>query len=205
MPEYFSLAELTAMPNVGTDFADPVKEAAAAYVVAVIEGNVGTSFVERTVTDEVHSGTRANRQNRALALTHRYPREVTALAVDGVALTGPELAEVDVVRGVVQRFDAGSSSPVEWSPGRRNILVTYTRGYSDVPPADVKDAALQATRYRLLTTRAKTGVSDRATSITNEMGNVHLATAGKDGAFGLPEVDEVVARYRRALRGPMVR
>ena len=69
----------------------------------------------------------------------------------------------------------------------------------------MKDAALQATRYRLLSTRARSGVSDRAMSITNEMGNIRLSTAGKDGAFGIPEADEVVARYARQLRSPLSR
>lgn len=206
MPEYFTLPELRALPDMAdvVKYPDAAVELEAAHVVDVIERNA-FPFVVRQVTGEVHSGTRANRQNRSITLSKRYAREVTGLTVNGVAFTASELDELLVVRGVVHRYEGGAVSPSPWSYGVRNIVVDYTHGFSETPPDDVKRAALQATRVCLLTNRGRAGVSDRATSITNELGNIKLATAGVDGPFGIPEVDEVVLGYKRRGKSPLVR
>lgn len=206
MPEYFTLLELRAMPDVGdaVKYPDATVELAAAYVVSVIEREA-FPFLERTVVGEKHSGTRANRNNRSLVLSKRLVRSVTALTENGVAYSAGDLAQLVLDRGVVQRIPALGSSPMPWLEGVRNISVSYTYGFSAAVPGDVKEAALQATRARLLAVRGKTGASDRAKSITNEQGTVELSTAGIDGPFGIPEVDSVVMSYAKRRKQPLVR
>lgn len=206
MPEYFALADLRALPDVSdaVKYPDASVEAAAAYVVGVIE-RVAFPFVERTVTGERHSGTRANRNNRAIVVSKRLARSVTALTENGIAYGPAELAQLVVDRGVIRRYASAGACPMAWAEGVGNITITYTYGFSTVPPADVKEAALQATRHRLLTARGKAGVSDRAKSITNEQGNIALSTAGVDGPFGIPEVDEVVVGYVKRRKSPLIR
>lgn len=188
MPDYFTLAELRALPDVG-GFADERIEAAAAGVVAIIERVVGTSFVPRTVTDEAHFGC------GALMLRSAYVLSVTSVSQNGAVDAGPFVA----VDGVLRRSDYS----VAFAPGYGNVLVTYQAGYSTTPPADIKEAALKATRWKLLESKASSDVSARQTSMTTDMGGtVNYATAGPDRPTGYPDVDAVIIGWRDAIRIP---
>lgn len=198
---YFTLAELRALPDMSdtTKYPDARATAVQSDVEAIIDGAVRTSFEAKTFTDTLDGG------REALRLSRRFVRSITSVSEDGVALTASELLDVIVKGSVLRRRSSGSySTLLTWETGVQNIVVVYTAGYSATPPADVKEAALKATRYRLLTTDGKSGASDRAMSIQNEFGNVQLSTAGPDHPFGLPEVDEVVTRYAKRLAVPGV-
>lgn len=206
MPEYFTTPELRALPGMSdaVKYPDAAVELAAAFVVARIEREA-FPFLERTVTGEVHSGTRANRHNRAVTLKQRFVRSVTAVVENGVAFDAAALAELSIKGGVVQRFTAGTFDvPVPWAEGVRNLVWTYKHGWSAVVPDDVKGIALEATRHRLVTQYGTVGASDRATSMTTPEGTVKLSTAGIDGPFGLPDVDAVIKAYAKQ-RTPLVR
>jgi hypothetical protein len=80
------------------------------------------------------------------------------------------------------------------------VAVTYEAGYSATPPADVKEAALQATRWRLLATNSNSDMNARQTSSTNEMGGtVQYSVAGPDRPTGYPDVDAVIMGWKRRL------
>jgi hypothetical protein len=194
MPDYFTLAELNELPNMAEPrYTDSRKEAAAAYVVGIIEREVDTSFVSRTVTDERHSGGEVE-----IFLESNHVLSVTSATVAGVAVT-------DTLRvtdsGILTRFPTGSSYPTVWPQGCDNVLVTYAAGYSATPPADIKEAALQATRWRLMATNSNSDLNARQTSMTNEMGGtVQFAVAGTDRPTGYPEVDAVIVGWRNRLK-----
>lgn len=192
MPEYFTLVELRALPDVSnsTTFPDATVEAAAARVVSIIERVCQTSFVARTVTGEVHDG-----GCYEIFLDKPWALSVTSATENGVAVT--DTLRLNNVR--VLRYASGSYTPRPWLAGFDNVAITYQAGYSATVPADIKDAALQATRYRLLTRASTASMNDRATSITNEFGNVNLSVATNDTPFGLPEVDSVVTSWRDYL------
>ena len=83
--------------------------------------------------------------------------------------------------------------------------MTYTAGYSAAPPADLKQAALRAARNWLLTGDAWSGADTRATSITNDYGNIQLSVASADGRpTGLPDVDATITAWARRVRVPRV-
>lgn len=193
MPEYFTLAELRALPDVSdtSAYPDATVEAAAARVVSIIERECWqTSFISRTISGELHDGLDGD-----IFLNKFWVLSVTSATENGVTVT-------DTLRhknGQVLRFATGSYLPRGWLPGVQNIAVTYVAGYSATPPADIKDAALQATRYRLLSRSANVSMNDRATSITNEFGNVNLSVASSATPFGIPEVDSVIVGYRNLL------
>ena len=192
--EYFTTAELDELPNMTEGrYSTARKEAAAAWIVGIIEREVGTSFIARTVTDEVHSG-----GCWELFLRGPYVLSVTSAEVDGVAVTD----ELKVTKGgVLRRYTTGSTIPRSWESGVDNILVTYQAGYSSTVPADIKEAALQATRWRLLATNSNSDLNARQTSITNEMGGtVNYAVAGPDRPTGYPDVDAVIVGWRKQLR-----
>jgi len=193
MPDYFTLAELAALPNMTEGrYTDARKEAAAAYVVGIIEREVGTSFVARTVTDEEHDG-----GSDAIVLASPHVLSVTSATEDGVAVTDTLRAR----SGILRRFASATDfTPIRWASGTGNVLVTYQSGYSATVPADIKEAALQATRFELLATNSNSEQSARQTSSTNEMGGtVQYAVAGTDHPTGYPKVDAVIVGWRDEL------
>jgi hypothetical protein len=194
VPDYFTLAELRALPDVSdsTRYTDARVEAVAAYIVSVIEREVGTSFIARTVTDEVHDGGRA-----AIVLDKPHVLTVTSATVNGVALTTDLRARDGVLR---QYADATSFTPIAFAAGSGNVKVTYSAGYSSTVPGDIKEAALQATRARLLETDSKATVNDRTSSITNEVGGTtQFVLPGEDRPTGYPAVDAVIIAWRDRL------
>lgn len=198
---YFTLAELRAMPDMESTAKHPDQRLTAAgeWAEATIEGEVRTSFVARQKTETL-DGDRQDCQGR-LRLSNRFVLAVTAVTSNGVAFTAPQLAEIRVVGRRIYRRTVGEYSGfTAWDSGTQNIVVTYNAGYTSTPPGDIKDAALQAARYRVLRTATKAGISDRAIAVTNELTTVQLSTAGAtDRPTGLPEVDSVIVRYRRQL------
>lgn len=190
-PDYFTKAELQALPDMSGETEARII-AAAAWAVGVIEREVGTSFVARTVTDEIHDG-----GCDSVVLGSPYVLSVTSATENGVVVTD----DLRVRGGVLRRFSGATSfTPVSWSTGHGNVAVTYQSGYSSTPPADIKEAALAATRWHLLEQRANNVHSPRQTSITNEMGGtVNFAVAGSDRPTGYPDVDAVIVGWRNQL------
>lgn len=192
MPDYFTLAELNALPNMSeAKYTEARKEAAAAYIVGIIERVVGTSFVARTVTDEVHDG-----GGTSIVLASPFVRSVTSATVDGVAVTDTLVARA----GVLRRYATGSNVPLTWAAGSGNVKVTYTAGYSATAPADIKEAALQATRYRLLATNSNSDMAARQSSVSTGDGVIQYVIAGQDRPTGYPDVDAVIIGWRDQLR-----
>lgn len=193
MPDYFTLAELSALPNMAEGrYTDARKEAAAAYVVGIIEREVGTSFIARTVTAESHDG-----GCDEIVLSQPHVLSATSATEDGVTVTDT----LRVQSGILRRFSSATDFiPLQWSTGVGNVLVTYQAGYSTTPPADIKEAALQATRWRLLATNSNSDMQARQTSQSNDLGGTtNYAVAGTDHPTGYPEVDAVIVGWRDRL------
>ncbi len=190
MPDYFTREELRALPDMSGE-SDARIDAAAAWAVAIIEREVGTSFVPRTVTEEVHDGSPSG----AVVLGSAYVLSVTS-ASEGGAL----LDEALTARDGILRRTTGSTA---FASGFGNVLVTYEAGYSTTPPADIKEAALQATRWHLLEGRASNDRSARQTSMTTDQGGtLSFATAGPDRPTGYPDIDAVIVGWRDKLDMP---
>ena len=87
-----------------------------------------------------------------------------------------------------------------WPSGHRNVRVGYRYGW-DAPPADLRRAVVKAVESR----RAgdNSGIPSRAISVQGtELGNVVLATPGLGKwVTAVPEIDEVINRYRRKNLG----
>lgn len=189
--DYFTEAELKALPDMSAETAARIL-AAGEWAQGVIEREVETSFVARTVTDEIHDGGVSQ-----IILRKPYVLSVTTATVNGVAVTDT----LRVRGGILRKFSSATSfAPMLWASGFGNVAVTYQSGYSAAPPKDIKEAALQATRWHLLEGRANNVTSPRQTSVSNDMGGtVNFAVAGKDRPTGYPEVDAVIVDWRRRL------
>lgn len=194
---YFTTEELRALPDMSDieRFGSSRLEAAHDWIASIIRRECETSFIVETIEDERVSG-----GSCALSLNDPYVRSVMAVAVDGVDFGTDEVAAVVVDDGFLYQ-----SSDARWSFGRRNITITYTAGYTTEPPPDLKEAAMRAARHWLLTMDRWSGVDTRATSITNDMGNIALSVASADGRpTGLPEVDATITAWARKVRVPKV-
>lgn len=187
--DYFTEAELRALPDMSSETAARIT-AAGEWAQGVIEREVNTSFVARTVTDESHDG-----DTYAILLNKPHVLSVTSATENGTAVTDT----LRVRSGVLRRYgSATAATPGRWAAGE--VLVTYESGYSSTPPADIKEAALAAARWHLLEGRASNVHSPRQTSITNEMGGtVNFAVAGSDRPTGYPDVDAVIVGWKRRL------
>jgi hypothetical protein len=190
--DYFTLAELRAFPDLSDagKYPDARCTAVGEYVQAVIEGACGTSFVPRSVTETLDGDGTCS-----LRLSTPYIRAITSVTIEGVLSTDTFTA----THGILERTTTGSYWPLSWTQGRRNVTVVYTAGYSTTPPADIKEAALQATRARLMSTSERSSIDDRRTSISNEMGVVSFVIAGDERPTGYPEVDAVINRWAKKL------
>lgn len=193
--DYFLEAELRALPQMSdtATYTTARIDAAAAYITAIIEREVGTSFVARTVTGEVHNG-----GTYGIVLRKPHVLSVTAATEDGVAVTDTLRAQ----SGILRRFSSATSyTPGYWAAGTGNVAVTYQAGYTALAdiPKDVKEAALKGTRAHLLATNSNANVDDRRTSINTEAGTVNYVIAGADRPTGYPEVDAVILGWKARL------
>jgi hypothetical protein len=188
-PDYFTLAEFRASSadtSNTTTYTDARVLAAAAYITGIIEREVGTSFISRTVADEVHDG---GCFEVILKRPFTLATAVTATE-NGTAVTDTLSVSPN---GLLQRFATGSYIPKAWLAGSRNLRITYAAGYSSTVPPDVKEAAMRGTRAYLLETRDQAGVLDRRSSQSNDLGGTTtFVIAGSDHPTGYPQVDAVI-------------
>lgn len=89
-------------------------------------------------------------------------------------------------------------NPAGWGAHAYRIGVEHGH---DSPPADLQAAAITRLRHRLNMVRS--GIPDRATSMSTEAGQTFaLATPGLRGfVTGIPDVDVVLERYRFVRAG----
>lgn len=196
---YATLDDLRELPDLNDTerYSDEDLTTAGEWAEGRIELGVGTSFVARSVTVTVDGDSQDC--DGGLNVGYPYVLAVTAVTSNGVAFTGPQLAQVSVVAGIALRLTSPTGW-LAWDYGRRNITLTLNTGYSATPPADVLAAFKQATRFRAIRGRAGSGVSDRATTISTEQGTTVLQVADQDHPTGIPEVDAVILDWRDRLQ-----
>ena len=118
---------------------------------------------------------------------HQYLRSLTAVSVDGTALTPSDFV---VFPGGHLVYQVGTIPT-----GDRNVVATYTHGLS-APPGDLVECALRLGLVAVLDT--KNSMMDRAVTVTNEAGTFTIGQANdEDRPFGIPEVDAVIVRHRK--------
>lgn len=127
-----------------------------------------------------------------LFVAERKLASVTSVAIDGVALSAPELAELEVYEnGKIVR-------PSGWTEGRRNVEILYAFG-DLTPPAPVRDAGLRYARHLLA--HGPFDDLDRATGLQTEAGFLRISQAAPGGKVGIPDIDAVLADYGRRGAG----
>lgn len=170
----FSVAELRAMNGLGdaSRFPDAALSDARDRITDLIEDYTGAAWCPRfdRVEEQVLGAP-------VMALPCVPVRSVRSVAFDGVAQTVADL-RVDPLAGVLS-----------WAWFAGLVAVGVEHGYA-APPAQLKRAALIGAQQELL--QAYSGVSYRALGVTNDIGNISYARAGRENVTGIPEVDAVL-------------
>ena len=156
---------------------------------ALSEDFCGVAFVPRFERCE-HDGDGTS----SLMLCKMYPRKLLSVTVDDTVVT--DLTDWHLYDSGKLIRDDGGTFPV----GICNVVIAYEYGY-DSPPADLREAALVAIRYKLL--GDKSGIPERATSMTTDVGGYTLSIAGVKRRTGIPDVDAALMAHDET--GPLVR
>lgn len=150
-----------------------------------LEAAAGVAFATRRTT-----ATLSGDDTTRLVLPHVEVQQVTYVEVDGDALTGPELAYVELdPSGILVRTDGKL-----WPEGVRNVLVEYDHGY-EATPGPVRRAAMRLAVEALVPSAAPT----RALAQSTDLGEVRWSVANPEAGrpTGDPEVDAVIATFGR--------
>lgn len=197
---YFTTAEFRdLMPDMGdvAKYPDARVELVRDSVESLIEQVCGTSFEVTAYTETVDGSGKSG-----LRLSQPYVQAITSVTVDGQLEAGYDYT---FDAGYLERSAPGSYAPSAWAVGRRNITVVYTAGWAGGVPADLKLAAMEVTRDRVMQLHERSGkVSDRATALTNDFGNVSFSTADPDHPTGLPSADATITRWANYVRANRV-
>ncbi len=179
----FTVAEARRIKPLDNATAYPTGLVVAARTLAetALEDECGVPFVPTYFRERIDGRGRTD-----LLLPIVRPLTITAVTIDGTALSGDDLAALELYDdGRIYR-EAG------WSAGRRNVIVTGTHGYA-FAPARVGHAAIRLAKWALV----DSPVSDRATSLTTEDGMTQFLVTGgtRRAVFDLPACNAVVERY----------
>lgn len=195
---YFRLADLKSLPDINdNDTYNGLYADARQWIETLIERTCNTSFVERYRVDPINpSKIYTTGPYPEIVLNDPYPRRILGVTLDTHVLSGGELATLAINGRVV-----GPASAYSFTPSLQNLWangeISYVAGYSTEPPEDLRIAALTAARNRLIAVNGASGIPSRARSITNQVGNISLSTAGgPDHPTGLDDVDAVICGWR---------
>lgn len=152
------------------------------WITDVIEKNTGVAWVPTYDVEEFFA-----RTSYVHALDRRPVRTVRSVTIDDVAQT---VADIDVDRG------SGVLSGVTFHDV---CSVGYEHGF-DAPPADLRDAALEGARDRVL--RTSSGLSDRTRAITNDLGvTQQFSYPGPGHPTGIDSVDAAIRNHDHRVPG----
>jgi hypothetical protein len=155
----------------------------------------GVAFLPTTATDELHDGDSTN----TLLLDWPRPITVSAISIDGTALTATELLTTDYSAGLAV-YPTGKlvrRSGV-FTRGEQNVLVTYSHGHATVP-ALIKDAALRIAVVEIPT--SSLGMSTDAYDSDGQTINFALGDGFNDNWSRIPEVRRAIRMYNERLPG----
>jgi hypothetical protein len=176
-------------------YEDEVIEAEERSIRQRFERIAGVAFVQRTDTELLDGRFSyeiwASQRNPAIESPPR-PIAVTAAAIDGLAFTDDELADLVTYPGglLVRRLNLWAGV---W-PNRRNVSITYSHGWQEVP-LPIRRAALMVCCDELVASDLSsltTGYSDATTTYT------FVASATPKHWFRIPEVNAILNDYLEA-------
>jgi len=171
-----------------TTYPDADIAAARDRIMDEFEQICGVSFVRRYARESV-----AGNGGRVLWLGRPHIRTLIGATVSGTSVTVANVV-VDPVVSQLTRTDGVWSSATVSSPV--NVVVEYEHGHETVP-GDIKRAALVLLRTHLVKDQVGAGLSDRAVSLTDEVGTVRLSMPSPRFGqwYGIPFVDTTLRRY----------
>lgn len=188
----FSLAELRAFdPDLAstTNFPPDKLVVARESAEETIENLCGVAFRPRG-----RRSTLDGNGSATLLLPDLYPTKLISASIDAgsgaAAMSAADLADIALYSwGTVVRKSRGI-----WTGGASNVTVFYEYGLAE-PPEPVRRAAMMLARSILV----ESFPPERAVSFQTQEGSYRLATAGRDGPTGIPEVDSVIDQFSQRV------
>ena len=180
---YVPLASVRNLPGLAstTNYPTAKLEDARSWFEDLAEAHCGMAFVPRYGRETLDGdGT------DTLYLSKRRIRSLRSIKIAGVtiSLTGVTL------KSATGRVTLPSGT---FTSGDDNVEVVYEHGYAEPPPA-LAEVALVAIAEKLMGDRS--GVPDRALTMTTEVGSYTLSLAGENRPTGIPQVDAVLNKLR---------
>jgi hypothetical protein len=156
----------------------------------------GVDFIQTTHTAELHDGDDSD------YLMLKWPKvtSVTAISIDGTALTATELSTTDYSEGLAIDEEKGiiTRRSGSFDAGWANVSVTYVAGFTTVPDL-VKRAALMIAVTELPATNVNFAAEDY------DAGGMSVSLAQGDGYNGawhrIPDVRKATRLYNYKLPG----
>jgi hypothetical protein len=189
---YASRAEVRALDGLAdaTAYPDAMLDDGLQWAEDLIDHHTGTSWTYKAFTETLDGS-----GSQVLRLETIFPRTVSSLTVDGVAMDLSGLVLFD--EGLLAHRTALFT--YTW-PGR-NVVVVGTAGAESSPPEDIAWACRTLARQYVLDLRSR--IPDRALQVVSEFGTAMLAQPGgsPDRPTSLPEVNVVLNRKRHRIRG----
>ncbi|MDA3937191.1 MAG: hypothetical protein PF636_10140 [Actinomycetota bacterium] len=170
---YFTIAEFRAhVSNLSPNVTDAEIEDLRDHIEGVFEDAAGRAFIVREKSERLRG------DGTATYLLGEYDAcELVSVTVDSVAIADALVDEA----GMLEMPAAVAVNAA--------ILVTYTYGL-DPAPRQLKRLALLAAESMV----GSSSIDARATGQQSEFGYIKYSVAGRDGAFGIPEVDAFLSR-----------
>lgn len=125
-------------------------------------------------------------------LPHWPIQAILSASVNDATVSVADLTVNDI--GTLVHASGTFSRPARW--GVDNVTVRYRYGY-DALPSELEEAALTAIRWKVIQ-HYESAPSRERFSQADEFGTTRFVLPGKGRPTGIPEVDEVLARYPRS-------
>ncbi len=188
---YFELAELRAMPGMGDTGRYTTRKLVEARTKAQdeIERQVGAAFVERYGTATLTGG------GRPTLLLRPYVRRILGVTVGGLAYGEDAIAAlVPDPLGALRR-----TYGVFGVPGVYNdVVVRFVHAWSDQPPVDIHDIALELARHHALGWRSF--IPDEPVE-ADDLGRETPSGEALDRQQAQDRISDVITSWRRRLTG----
>ncbi len=188
---YFALSELRAMPGLSDVQRYPTAKLAEARQKAQneLERDIGAAFVERFGTITLTGG------GQSSLLLRPYVRRILGVTVAGLAYGEDAIAALvpDPLGQLRRTYGVFGMSGVY-----NDVVVRFVHAWSDSPPTDVHDAALELARQHALGWRSF--VADDPVE-ADDLGRETPSGEAIDRRGGQDQIAAVVASWRRRLLG----
>jgi hypothetical protein len=197
---YAAVGDIRALDGISTSkYTDATVQSAIDWATKRIDDYCGTSFEYKTFTITLDGN-----NHTTLFTSVLFIRSITAVTIDGVAVSSPGTKFSGTATGAIHRID-GDFYPASMYGQGENVVITGTAGVTSAAPEDIKWACRTMARQWLLDLHSRT--PDRSIQMANEFGQFVMAQSGGQGRpTSLPDVNTVLNqnKHKPGMAGAVI-